>query len=217
MDFGKALTYQFKDTEGIKKILLVSLLSVIPVIGWIIAFGWSLTITRHVIEDDPQPLPEIDIAGDLVRGLQGFVIGLVYNIPALVVAAPLSAIFIFSSFAFTDGRVFGTFWVLTILCIVPVAVLYSITMWMFTAAAYANFLAQGESLVAGFKLSQVFGLLKKAPVAYFLVLIGQFICSFIAFFGLVGCIIGVVFTTAYSWSVMGHLYGQAYKEAIRQK
>ena len=44
MDFGKALTYQFKDPEGLKKILLVSLLSLIPVFGWMIAFGWSLKI-----------------------------------------------------------------------------------------------------------------------------------------------------------------------------
>jgi hypothetical protein len=215
MDFGKALTFQFKDSEGIKKILLVSLLSLIPVIGWIIAFGWSLKISRLVIEDDPQPMPEIDIAADLVRGLQGFVINLVFNLPALVIAVPLSVIFVFSSFAFNDSLVFGSLWVLTVFCVMPIAVLYSIAVVMFSAAAYANFLAQGESLAAGFRLSQVFGLVKKVPVAYFLVLIGQFICSFIAFFGLVGCIIGVVFTTAYSWSVMGHLYGQAYKEATK--
>ncbi len=86
-------------------------------------------------------------------------------------------------------------------------------MTLVIAAAYGNFLAREESLSAGFQLSQVLALVRKAPVAYFLVLVGQFLCGFIAFFGLVACIVGVVVTTTYTITVMGHLYGQAYREA----
>jgi len=38
-------------------------------------------------------------------------------------------------------------------------------------------------------------------------------CGFITMFGLVGCVIGVVATGAYAMTVMGHLFGQAYREA----
>jgi hypothetical protein len=98
--------------------------------------------------------------------------------------------------------------------VIPILVLHCLAVIMFSSAAQANFLQQRESLLAGFKVRQVFSLVRKAPAAYFLVLIGQLLSIFIAFFGLVGCVIGVLVTTTYSWSVMGHLYGQAYNETL---
>ena len=88
MDFGLALTYQFKDQDWPQKILLASLVSLIPVFGWFVVFGWSLEITRRVILDDPQPLPRLDFINDFVRGLKGLVLNVVYSLPALVVVIP---------------------------------------------------------------------------------------------------------------------------------
>jgi len=214
MDFGLALTFQFKDPDWLKKILLVSLITLIPVVGWIFAFGWSLGISRRVIRGEmtDQTLPEIDLARDLVRGLQGFLIGLVYNLPALAISIPLAIIFIFASASISNGQ-FDNIWLVWLVCLIPIVLIYTVAMTMFIAAAYGNFLAHDESLIAGFELGRITRLVRRAPLAYFLVLVGQVLCTFIAFFGLAACIIGIFVTSAYTLTVMAHLYGQAYLEA----
>ncbi len=215
MDFGLALTFQFKDPDWVRKLLIASLITLIPVVGWVFVFGWSLEVARQVIQGDGHALPEIDLARDLVRGLEGFIINLVYNLPAIVVTAGMAFLLIFTSVIFKNNSGTEGVWILAYLCIIPLAILYGLAMTLVIAAAYGNFLAREESLAAGFQLSEVLALVRKAPVAYFLVLVGQFLCGFIAFFGLVACIIGVVVTTTYTITVMGHLYGQAYREATR--
>jgi hypothetical protein len=218
MDFGLALTFQFKDPDWVKKILLASLITLIPVVGWIFVFGWSLEITRRVIHGEmaDQTLPEIDFAKDLVRGLLGFLINLVYNLPALVISIPFLALFFLASAAFANGQVDYNIWLVSLICILPIVFVYNAIITMFVSAAYGNFLDQDESLTAGFQLGRVYKLVRRAPLAYFLVLVGQFLCSFIAFFGLAACIIGVVVTSAYTLTAMGHLYGQAYLEAQKK-
>jgi len=215
MDFGLALTYQFKDPDWVKKLLLAALISLIPVMGWVFVFGWSLEVTRRVIKNETQVLPEIDLTRDLVRGLEGFLINLVYNLPVLIITVPLSIILAFTSAEFNNNmQMFAGMWVLSVLCAFPLAIFYSIAITMITASAYGVFLAQDESLAAGFNLAQVIRQVRKAPTVYFLVLIGQIMCGFIAFFGIAACVVGLVFTMTYSMTVMGHLYGQAYKEAV---
>jgi hypothetical protein len=213
MDFGLALTFQFKDPDWVRKLLLASLIALIPVIGWIFVFGWSLEVARRVIKGDAQSLPEIDLARDLVRGLEGFIINLVYNLPAIAVSAGMTLILIFTTAIFKNNGSVEGIWILTYACIIPLAILYGLAMTLVIAAAYGNFLAKEQTLSAGFQLNEVLALVRKAPVAYFLVLVGQFLCGFIAIFGLVACIIGVVVTMTYTTTVMGHLYGQAYREA----
>ena len=215
MDFGLALTYQFKDPDWVKKLLLAALISLIPVMGWVFVFGWSLEVTRRVIKNETQVLPEIDLARDLVRGLEGFLINLVYNLPVLIITVPLSIILAFTSAEFNNNmQMFAGMWVLSVLCAFPLAIFYSIAITMITASAFGAFLVQDESLAAGFNLAQVIRQVRKAPTVYFLVLIGQIMCGFIAFFGIAACVVGLVFTMTYSMTVMGHLYGQAYKEAV---
>ncbi len=213
MDFGLALTFQFKDPDWVRKLLLASLITLIPLVGWVFVFGWSLEVARQVIKGDGHSLPEIDLARDLVRGLEGFIINIVYNLPAIAVMAGVALVFLFAGAVFQNNGSVEGIGILVTTCVIPLAVLYGLAMTLFIAAAYGNFLAKEESLAAGFQLSEVFALVRKAPVAYLLVLVGQFMCGFIAFFGLVACIIGVVATTTYTVTVMGHLYGQAYREA----
>jgi hypothetical protein len=214
MNFGQALTFQFKDPEWARKILVISLIMLIPVVGWFFAFGWSLEITRRVIQAEPgdQTLPEIDLAKDMVRGLQGFLIGLVYNLPALAISAFLTVFYIYTYAAFGNGQV-NIVLLISFFCLIPIVLAYFLFMTMIVSASFGNFLAQNESLAAGFQISRIFGLVRKAPLAFFLVLVGQFICGFMAFFGLAACVIGVVITSAYTLTVMGHLYGQAFQEA----
>jgi len=56
-------------------------------------------------------------------------------------------------------------------------------------------------------------LIRAAPSAYFMALVGGVGASIVADLGVILCFIGVFFTMAYGAAIMGHLYGQAYKQA----
>jgi hypothetical protein len=79
-------------------------------------------------------------------------------------------------------------------------------------AAIGNFAATGQ-LGAAFRFNEVFGLVRAAPGAYFMVFLGSIVASIIAGLGLIACIIGVLFTAAYAYMINAHLWGQAYKAA----
>ncbi len=211
MDFSQALTFQFKDPRWIQKLSIAALISLIPVVGQVIVQGWSFRIARSVISGEEQQFPELDLAEDFLSGLKGWGISLVYSLPAILFAFPL-AIGLGLLIAATDSRA-AAVWTLMALCLTGLLVAYSLVLALVLPAAYANFLAQGEQFQAGLNFRQVFGLIRRGPVAYFMVFLGGILCAFITMFGLVGCVIGVVVTGAYATTVMGHLYGQAYREA----
>lgn len=213
MDFGRALTFQFKDPEWLQKIFTAALVSLIPFFGWFFVFGWSLEITRRVIINDPLPLPHLRFVEDFVRGLKAFVIGFIYSLPALAVIIPIS-ILMGMAMAAADTEWFLGVNLIIGLCILAAAVIYSLILMFALPAAYAHMLAQDEALIAGLNLKAVFSNLKSAPTAYLLVVVGQLLCGIIASIGLPFCIVGVVLTSTYTFSVMGHLYGQAYREAL---
>ena len=69
MDFGLAFSYVFQDRDWLRKVGIVALISLIPILGQLVLIGWSLNITKRVIERHPEPLPEVDFGGDLARQL----------------------------------------------------------------------------------------------------------------------------------------------------
>ncbi len=214
MDFGSALTYQFRDPRWQHKFLLAALLSLIPVFGQLLILGWSLAITRRVMNQETDALPELDLSTDLLRGLKGWGISLVYSLPALLLAIPLS-IGLGLMIAINDGRA-ATVWALAALCLTALLIGYSLVLGFILPAAYATLMAQNEQFSAGLNLRVVLRLLRRGPVAYFMVFLGGILCAFITIFGLVGCIIGVVLTSTYSMTVMAHLFGQAYLDSKQE-
>lgn len=212
MDFGRALTFQFKDPEWLQKIFTAALVSLIPFFGWFFVFGWSLEITRRVIENDPIPLPHLRFIEDFVRGLKAFVIGFIYSLPALVVMAPV-IILVSMAAAASDADWFKGVNLVIALFILATSVVYALILMFALPAALGHMMKQDESLVAGLNLKSVFLTLKNAPTAYLLVVVGQMLCGIITSIGLPFCVVGVILTSTYTYSIMGHLYGQAYREA----
>jgi hypothetical protein len=66
---------------------------------------------------------------------------------------------------------------------------------------------------AGFRFGEVFGMVRAVPVAYLMALLGGFVASIIASLGVILCVIGILFTAVYAYTINAHLYGQAYNEA----
>ena len=97
-------------------------------------------------------------------------------------------------------------------CISGFVFLYAILIGIFVPAALGNYAAKGE-VAAGFRFGEVYGLVKAAPAAYLMVLLGGFLTSLISSLGVIACVIGVFFTIVYAGAVNAHLAGQAYSEA----
>jgi hypothetical protein len=58
MEFGRAFSYTQQDPEWLKKVGIAAALMIIPFVGWLAVLGWGLEITRRVINNDPETLPD---------------------------------------------------------------------------------------------------------------------------------------------------------------
>lgn len=216
MNFGQAFTFQFEDPDWAKKILIPALIGLIPILGQIFLIGWMLSITRNVMRQDARPLPELDFSKQLGDGFKGFVVALVYSLPAILISIPVGIVSVMASEGGIDEETLSVLLPLVSVCCNGLIFLYSLVMAFVIPAAYGNMIAK-ESLGAAFRFSEVFGLVRAAPGAFLLVLLGTFLAGLIAQLGLIACIIGVFITYAYALTVDGHLYGQAYNEATRNQ
>jgi hypothetical protein len=215
MDFGLAFSFVFKDRDWFKKVAIAALIGLIPIIGQMVVLGWSLNITRRVMNHDENPLPDVDFGADLGRGFYAFVIGFVYTLPISI----LSGIFGVMDAAITSSSgsdaaytMIGLFSV----CLGLFAFVYGLACAFVLPAAYGNYLAK-DSLAAGFNLKEVFSLVRANLGAYLIVVLGTIVAGIIAPVGAIACGIGVLLTYVYSLAIMGHLYGQAYVQATRDK
>jgi hypothetical protein len=106
--------------------------------------------------------------------------------------------------------------VLTIvsICTGCLALLYSLVV-MFTLPAAFGQLAATDSLAEAFKVGRLLSLIRAAPVAHLIVILGLLVSGIISPLGGIACGVGVLFTLAYSFAANGHLYGQAHVEAAK--
>jgi hypothetical protein len=205
MDLGLAFSFPFQDEEWIKKVLIAAVLLFIPVIGWLAVFGWALEITRRVIRESEETLPDWTEFADLfVLGLKGFVISFVYSLPIMLFTAPLTVLGWFEDLQ-------GLVAVLSI-CTSCFSFLYSILLGLVLPAGL-GILADSDNLAEAINPSKILVILRAAPGAYVITFVGAIIASFVSSVGVILCVVGVLFTSAYAVTFQGHLIGQAYNEA----
>jgi len=212
MDIGKSFTFPFDDERWFQKIGIMSLIQLIPIFGQLILAGWSLQTAKNVIDRIEKPLPEIDMGRELVTGLKAFVVGLVYSLPIIVLGITLAvgAIPMYNVQSDQDITPFLGIWATTLgICVGTAILLYSLLMTYILPAAYTNMMVKGH-LSAAFDLRTVWGHIKRNPGAYLMVILGVLLVQFLASFGVVLCVIGVILTGVYAQAVTGHLYGQAH-------
>jgi hypothetical protein len=215
MEFSRAFSFPFEDQEWLRKLVIAALISLIPIVGQIFLIGWMLDVTRRVIIRDATPLPEIDFGRQLIDGLKGMVVGLVYTIPVYIILAPIWIIALMSQNI--DQNTFGWLISLVSICCTGLVVFYALLLAFITPAAFTNMVVK-DSLGAAFHFSEIMALIKAAPGGYLLVLLGVIVSTgLIAPLGAIACGIGALFTATYAVAVNGHLYGQAYIEAMKNR
>jgi hypothetical protein len=213
MEFGKAFSFAFEDPDWLKKLGIGALLMIIPFIGWLVVAGWGIEITKRVIQRDPQPLPDwSDFGGNLMKGLQVFVISLVYSLPVVLVNICQQGVSLYGQQGDTSNQTMLTVITVLAVCFGCVSFIYGIFLGFILPAALGNFAATGQ-MSAGFRFGEVFGMVRAVPVAYLMALLGGFVASIIASLGVILCVIGILFTAVYAYTINAHLYGQAYNEA----
>ena len=212
MDFVKAFTFIFDDPDWIKKVGIVALVSLIPIVGSLVLLGYALEAGQRVIRQDAQLLPDLDFGAQLGLGFKSFVIGLVYAIPAILIYLPMVIVPIALSSG-ENSDTANTAVLGVMVCCGGLLLLYGILMMVLIPAAHGNFIATGQ-LGAAFRFGEIFSLLRAAPGAYLMVLLGGLIGGFIAPLGTIACGVGVLLTAAYVSIVMGSLYARAYNAAI---
>jgi hypothetical protein len=209
MDFGKAFSFVFEDEDWIKKIGVGGLISLIPIIGVFLVLGWGVEVIKRVIGDDAEILPDwIDFGGYLIRGFLVFLVVFVYLLPVILVQSCGSGL-PFLTDSYNQEALTTAMWLVTA-CFTCLSVLYSIAAYLVLPAAIANYAAT-DDIGAAFKLGEIFKMVRDNIGTYAMVLLGGIVAGLIASLGTIACLIGVLFTSVYSFAVNGHLWGQAYK------
>jgi len=214
MDLGKAFSFTFEDPDWVKKVLLGGVISLVPILNFA-ASGYSLEVTKRVLNNDPRPLPEWDdIGGKLVKGLLVAVIGFVYALPLTLMNCILQVVTqaLARSNSSSSSDQMGTAVIVLTSCLGCLMFLYGIFMGFVLPAAIGNYAAK-DQLGAAFRFGELLSLVQKNLGSYLLVLVIEIISGLAAVLGIIACVIGVAFTGFWALLVTGHATGQAYREA----
>lgn len=213
MDLGLALRFVFDDEDWLRKVLINGLIGLIPVVGQIYLLGWCMEVARQVALDQYTVLPDMDFGLYLRRGFQVFVAGLVYSIPVWIFALPMVIIPFLGTAMSMDEDALAAFMGISSLCCSGLIFVYAIFLGLIMQVVYAHVAVEGN-LKAAFEFPEIFRLFKVAIGPWLLAFLGVMVAGFAAsLIGSIACGIGVIFTMAIYFPVMGHLYGQAYRQA----
>lgn len=216
MNIGKAISFIFDDPEWWKKLLIGTLILLIPILGWFVIRGWWLEIIKRVAKDDPEPLPSFDNFGDLLTGgFRSFVVFLVYKSPIIILGTFAVVVFFIPFFITANGPSDDSVALLLILLLCGGLILFplSIILGLFEKSAQMELAIKGE-LSEAFKFSKVKEVFKTSWGQLVLVLL----ISVVAFWVtqpiasaiiLIGTLVVSVVLSAFN----AHLYGQVYRKS----
>lgn len=210
MDFGKAFTFVFDDPDWLKKVAINAVIGLIPLIGQIYLLGWGLEVARRIVTRGGTPLPDVDFGTHLGHGFKAIVIALVYTVPIFVIAIPMVVVAVVAGNAGVGEGPMNA--ILLVVNVVGglLSLVYGLVMGLLLPAAVTRAVVFG-AIRDGLQFGEVIGLVRAAPVAYLLTLVGAFLAGTLAsLVGSLACGVGIIFTLAYQQVVTGHFYGQAY-------
>lgn len=211
IDFGQAFTFPFQDERWLVKLVVVGLLLLIPFVGMVFITGWLILIARRVIRAQPEPLAGYEpFVEAIVLGLKYLLVSLVFLLPVFVVTLLVSLLA-----ETTQSSSQPNFLLLCLTTCLGMLVLVYVVGLMYFLVAAAGVLADTGRVADALQLRRLWRHIRNAPAGHALALFGVFVASLAASLGLVVCLVGGAFTTAYAVAVQGHLYGQAYRAGLQ--
>ncbi len=219
MDIGKAFTYVFEDPNWIKKVLIGGIVLLIPIVDFAV-IGYMLTTLRNVSEGQPTPLPEWSEFGKhFMKGLYAVVGIIVYFLPAIVVlcCSAIATTIIGGGASAVGGRntgntVGGALGLVTV-CLSCIAYLYMFIAGITMYAPLTRFAMSENQFSLFWDIRGNLDFIKNNLANYVIALLIAIVASFVAEFGLILCIVGVLFTSFWSSMVAAHVFGQFYRQS----
>ncbi|MFW6135248.1 MAG: DUF4013 domain-containing protein [Chloroflexota bacterium] len=159
MNVNKALTFVFEDDEWVSKILLGTVISLIPLFGGAAVTGYTIAVLRSVREGRSHRLPTWDRLGDyFVDGLLYWVALLIYSIPLLILLCPIALVWVLP--AASNDRQGLTNALTTVAALVSaglgcLALLYALLLWAVTPVLQIRY-AEAGKLGACLRFADVF-------------------------------------------------------------
>lgn len=209
VDIARSFTFFLDDPEWIKKLLIGALISLIPLVGGFIIFGWALAVTRNVYHGQDNRIPEWDdIGGYLVKGLVAWIGAFIWALPMVILFGCVGVGFAVAS----NSEAAIAFMIFAGVSLFFVAIIYMAIFLPVPIARYAIKDDFGAMFEFGSILAEVRRGIRPLLIALVIWVIAAMI---IAPIGILACFIGVYVTSALSYLMIGHAMGQAYREIDR--
>lgn len=211
MDFGRALSFVRQDPGWIGKVIIGSILSVIPILNFAV-YGYMLDVIHNVYQGRETPLPDWgnDFGGYFVRGFMYLVIGLIYLLPVVVLAILFGALT--GGIAATAGEsAAGGLGVLG-LCLAPVMFVAAIVLGLLAQIAGVRY-ALTRDFGTAMRYGEVYAEFRSNMGAWLLVILFSIALQLI--FGLIAVVTcGLGFLVSYYAVIsQGHLVAQAHRQS----
>ncbi|MBN1995102.1 MAG: DUF4013 domain-containing protein [Anaerolineae bacterium] len=220
MDIGSAFTFMFDDEEWVKKLAIgggIALVGAIlsPILIGLVLFlplgGYMLETLKNV-RDGQTKLPEWSDFGKLfMKGLMVFLIGLIYNIPALLVACLGGGVNAAVAQPDLDANVVQALGVVSV-CLSCFQIILSLLATVIMPAALIRY-AQYDTFGSAFQIGEIFSFIMGHIGNYIVAILLTWVASLLAGLGIILCVVGVFFTFFWSILVSANLYGQIAKQA----
>lgn len=212
MDFGKSFGYVFEDENWVTKILLGGILNSIPILNFVVG-GYAAETIKNVATGQPRPLPEWSDFGDkFVKGLMLAIICFVYALPMIILYGCMALLIV--ALRAGEGDAARTLAGLVGALISCFVLLYALALALVLPAAIVRYAMIGQ-VGSAFQFGQVFSFITGNLGNYILALVMAWVAVFISGFGVIACVVGVLFTAFWATLVWAHLMGQVQRAAVQ--
>jgi hypothetical protein len=215
MDIAYAFSFPFKDENWIKKLLIFGVITLIPIVGWLVLLGFMADVVRRTLNDDPILMPDLDFGRQLSTGFRLFVVSLIYSLPAIILMGlayipPMIA----AGMKGDNTEMITAIMSFFMVCCMGIVFLYIIFIGFLIPIALVKSILEG-TIGAGLKFGEIFAVLKAGFLNYLIVLLVTGIgSSILNSIGSMVCGVGVLFTLPYSVAMQANLMAQAYKVTL---
>jgi hypothetical protein len=211
VDIGKAFTYMTSDPQWMNKVVIMGLVTLIPIAGYLVCFGWMREIFERV-QEGRKELPALDFGTQLEKGIAPFVamlgpmLGMMFGMFGLqLLMLPFALLAEAAQGTAVQGVVGVVIGLLSLLITLVMMVgIFAIS------AAVPEVMRRGlrGEMMPILSPKASIAAIKNNASAYFMVLIGGFAFNMISQVGVFICFVGMFLTMPLAMVGLSHLLAQ---------